>query len=183
MILRPGLCAPASQIDALADIAWRDYCETHQSPRTRKAGAGFTDPNFELSIEWLDARAALAAAAVQHADPIAPACVHLICAASRNDKTCRGEMAKTFRLTSIAQQTLETSGCAVDLLDLSLLTSEAHKVIYPCKAGVFTSMARCHGPCSCDPNHVLGQVNDWMNEIYPRWVAAHAMLIVTPVYW
>src|SRR5690606_17091446 len=33
------------------------------------------------------------------------------------------------------------------------------------------------------PNHALGQVNDWMNEIYPRWVAAHGILIVTPVHW
>jgi multimeric flavodoxin WrbA len=29
----------------------------------------------------------------------------------------------------------------------------------------------------------MGQVNDWMNEIYPRWVAAHGIIIVTPVYW
>ena len=28
-----------------------------------------------------------------------------------------------------------------------------------------------------------GQVGDWMNEIYPRWVAAHGILIVTPVHW
>jgi multimeric flavodoxin WrbA len=29
----------------------------------------------------------------------------------------------------------------------------------------------------------MGQVNDWMNEIYPRWVAAHGVMIVSPVYW
>ena len=29
----------------------------------------------------------------------------------------------------------------------------------------------------------MGQVNDWMNEIYPRWVAAHGVMIVTPVHW
>jgi multimeric flavodoxin WrbA len=29
----------------------------------------------------------------------------------------------------------------------------------------------------------MGQVQDWMNEIYPRWVAAHGILIITPVYW
>jgi multimeric flavodoxin WrbA len=29
----------------------------------------------------------------------------------------------------------------------------------------------------------MGQVNDWMNELYPRWVAAHGVMIVTPVYW
>ncbi|MDT1862696.1 flavodoxin family protein, partial [Acinetobacter baumannii] len=26
-------------------------------------------------------------------------------------------------------------------------------------------------------------VNDWMNEIYERWVLAHGVIIVTPVYW
>ena len=29
----------------------------------------------------------------------------------------------------------------------------------------------------------MGQVQDWMSEIYPRWVAAHGIMIVTPVYW
>ena len=29
----------------------------------------------------------------------------------------------------------------------------------------------------------MGQVNDWMHELYPRWVAAHGVMIVTPVYW
>ena len=29
----------------------------------------------------------------------------------------------------------------------------------------------------------MGQVIDWMNELYPRWVAAHGVMIVTPVYW
>jgi multimeric flavodoxin WrbA len=29
----------------------------------------------------------------------------------------------------------------------------------------------------------MGQVHDWMNEIYPRWVAAHGIMLVTPVHW
>jgi multimeric flavodoxin WrbA len=29
----------------------------------------------------------------------------------------------------------------------------------------------------------LGQVNDWMNGIYPMWVAAHGIMIVSPVHW
>jgi multimeric flavodoxin WrbA len=44
-------------------------------------------------------------------------------------------------------------------------------------------MPLCHWPCTCYPNHALGQANDWMNEIYPRWVAAHGIMIITPVYW
>lgn len=29
----------------------------------------------------------------------------------------------------------------------------------------------------------MGQTQDWMNEIYPMWVAAHGVLIITPVNW
>jgi hypothetical protein len=75
-------------------------------------------------------------------------------------------------------------GCApgieVDLLDLSLLTSDYGRHIHPCKACVSTAMPLCHWPCSCYPNHALNQVNDWMGEIYERWAAAHGVLIVTP---
>ena len=44
-------------------------------------------------------------------------------------------------------------------------------------------MPLCHWPCSCYPNHALGQVDDWMNDLYPRWVRAHGIMILTPVYW
>jgi multimeric flavodoxin WrbA len=44
-------------------------------------------------------------------------------------------------------------------------------------------MPLCHWPCSCYPNHANGQVGDWMNDIYPRWAAAHGVMIVTPVHW
>jgi multimeric flavodoxin WrbA len=71
----------------------------------------------------------------------------------------------------------------VDRLDLSLLISDYARKIHPCKACVSTAMPLCHWPCSCYPNHALGQVNDWMAEIYERFVAAHGVMIVTPVYW
>jgi multimeric flavodoxin WrbA len=48
---------------------------------------------------------------------------------------------------------------------------------------VSTAMPLCHWPCSCYPNHSLGQVNDWMAEIYPKWSAAHGVMIITPVNW
>ena len=72
---------------------------------------------------------------------------------------------------------------AVDLLDLSLLTSEYGRHIHPCKGCVSTAMPLCHWPCSCYPNHALNQTNDWMAEIYERWTAAHGVVIATPVYW
>jgi multimeric flavodoxin WrbA len=69
----------------------------------------------------------------------------------------------------------------VTVLDLSRLASEYGRHIHPCKACFSTTAALCHWPCSCYPNYSLGQTQDWMNEIYPLWVAAHSIMIVTPV--
>jgi multimeric flavodoxin WrbA len=108
----------------------------------------------------------------------------LINGSPRTDETCPGEMSKTFRLAMIARECMEGSaGFEVDFLDLSNLVSEYGRQIYPCKACVSTAMLLCHWPCSCYPNHYLGQVNEWMNELYPRWVAAHGIMIITPVHW
>ena len=149
-----------------------------------RPGRGFADPDYELSVEWLAARAAHrgrgAAPARSRGAPRACSC---ICGSPRNDETCPGEMSKTFRLSELAREIVEAAGVEVDLLDLSRLTSEYGRVIHPCKGCVSTAMPLCHWPCSCYPNHALGQVNDWMNEIYPRWVAAHGVMIVTPVHW
>jgi multimeric flavodoxin WrbA len=92
-------------------------------------------------------------------------------------------VSKTFRLTKIARKVFEDARFDVDTLDLSLLTSEYGKRIYPCKGCVATAMPLCHWPCSCYPNHALGQTCDWMGEIYERWTAAHGVVILTPVYW
>jgi multimeric flavodoxin WrbA len=173
-----------AEVDKVIDIAWRIYRESHKSPRTRAAGPGFADPEMELSVQWLATRAAIAAAQRQHDDPNAKSRALLICASARNDQTCPGEMSKTYRLCSTARGVLSSvSDFAVDFLDLSRLTAEYGRVIYPCKGCVSTAMPLCHWPCSCYPNHGLGQVQDWMGEIYPLWVAAHAVMIVTPVYW
>lgn len=179
----PAFGADAVAIDKLMNVAWQNYCEYHKSPRKQKAGTEFADPEFELAEEWLAARERIRQAEQQQRNPASPSRVLLICAASRNDKTCPGEMSKTFRLTQIARDIFEAQNAQVDLLDLSALTSEFGRVIYPCKACVSTAMPLCHWPCSCYPNHALGQVDDWMNDIYPRWVTAHGVMIVTPVYW
>ena len=92
-------------------------------------------------------------------------------------------MSKTFRLTKIARDTLAEQGIDTDLLDLSWLTSDYARQIHPCKGCLSTAMPLCHWPCSCYPNHALGQINDWMAEIYERWVSAHGVLLLTPTYW
>jgi multimeric flavodoxin WrbA len=172
--------------DALAkveEVAWDNYAGSHKAPLTEKAGAGFADPDYDLSVEWKTTRARLIAAEAKQKDPATPSQVLLVCGAARNDGTCPGEISKTFRMTQIAKQVLEGESVAVDVLDLSWLTSDYDLHIHPCKGCVSTAMPLCHWPCSCYPNHGLRQTNDWMNEIYEKWTAAHAIIILTPVYW
>ncbi|HZV65168.1 MAG TPA: flavodoxin family protein, partial [Telluria sp.] len=88
-----------------------------------------------------------------------------------------------WRMSQWAREELEAAGVEVDLLDLSLIISDYDRHIHPCKGCVSTAMPLCHWPCSCYPNHALHQTSDWMAEIYEKWVAAHGILIVTPVYW
>ena len=174
----------AAHLDALIDVAWDAYHEYRKSPRTRRAGKGFADPDFELATEWLAARDAVRDAERRHKRRGGRSRILVINGSARSDQTCPGEMSKTWRLVQIAARAIESQrGFEVDLLDLSRLTAEYGRVIYPCKACVSTAMPLCNWPCSCYPNHALGQVNDWMAEIYPRWVAAHGVLIATPVNW
>jgi multimeric flavodoxin WrbA len=172
-----------AELDKLAAVAWDGYDQYRKSPRKRKAGPGFADPEFELPIEWLETRAAIQQAEREHRDASKPDRFLVICASSRHDETCPGEMSKTFRLATLAREWLAAHHGHVDFLDLSHLTAQFGRYILPCKACVSTAMPLCHWPCSCYPNFAMGQTNDWMNELYPRFVAAHGIMIVTPVHW
>jgi multimeric flavodoxin WrbA len=179
----PDFTAIEPQIADVVNVAWKAYDEYHKSPRRRKAGPGFANPEVELPIEWLETREKIQQAEQEQKDPNRPGRVLLVSGAARHDQTCPGEMSKTFRLASQGREEIEAAGLQCDFLDLSLLTAQYGKQILPCKACVSTAMPLCHWPCSCYPNHAMGQVNDWMNELYPRWAAAHGVMIVTPVYW
>jgi multimeric flavodoxin WrbA len=171
------------QLADVIDVAWKAYTDYHKSPRHRKAGPGFANPDHELPIEWLDTHDRIQQAEREQRDASRPGRVLLVCGAARHDQTCPGEMSKSFRLASLAREEIERAGLQCDFLDLSVLTAEYGRKILPCKACVSTAMPLCHWPCSCYPNHAMGQTGDWMNELYPRWVAAHGVMIVTPVYW
>lgn len=179
----PAFDSLSREITAIIDAAWDAYDNSRKSPRTRKAGPGFADPDYDLAIDWLNAREAIQAAQRRHDDPNETPRILIINGSSRSENTCPGEMSKTWRLVKLAQPVFEQQGFAVDILDLSRLTSEFGRVIHPCKTCVSTAMPLCHWPCSCYPNYSLGQLDDWMNEIYPLWVAAHGIMIVTPVNW
>jgi multimeric flavodoxin WrbA len=180
----PEFDALAPELDTIIAIAWKAYDEYHKSPRKRRAGEGFADPDYELPVEWLETRKAIQDAERRQKDPNAPSRVLLINGSARNDQTCPGEVSKTWRLLTIAREIAEQErGFEVDVLDLSRLTAEYGRVIYPCKACVSTAQPLCHWPCSCYPNHAIGQSGDWMNEIYPKWAAAHGVMILCPVNW
>ena len=165
------------------EVAWQAYVDGSKPAGTQKAGPGFADPDYDMSVEWRETRDRLLAAEKVQKDPATRSRVLLICGSDRNDGTCPGEMSKTFRLTGIAKEILEADGIEVDVLDLSRLTSDYDRHIHPCKGCVSTAMPLCHWPCSCYPHHGLRQTNDWMADIYEQWVAAHAVIMLTPVYW
>ena len=179
----PAFAAESAALDRLEAIAWQAYSEGRKAPLTRKAGPGYADPDYDLSIDWLEAKERIDRAAKVWADPATRSRVLVICGSARNDGTCPGEISKSFRLSGLVSEEVEKAGMDVDLLDLSLLTSEYGRHIHPCKGCVSTAMPLCHWPCSCYPNHALNQTNDWMAEIYERWTAAHGVVIVTPVHW
>lgn len=180
----PAFDSVRDELQRVIEIAWDSYSEYRKSPRTRKAGRGFQDPDFELPVEWLETRRQILRAEQRQRSPRSRSRILLICGAARHDQTCPGEMSKTFRLAQLARQEIEkTPRFECDLLDLSMLTAQYGRQILPCKACVSTAMPLCHWPCSCYPNHAMGQTSDWMNEIYPRWAAAHGVMIVCPVYW
>ena len=179
----PAFAPEKEALARIEQIAWLAYKDERKSPVTRPAGPGHADPDYELSVDWLAAHDAIAAAQAAHADPASQSRVLMVIGSARNDGSCPGEISKSFRLARWMAEELQGQGMAVDTLDLSLTTSEYGRRIFPCKGCVSTAMPLCHWPCSCYPNHSLGQTGDWMNEIYPRWVAAHAIVIVSPVYW
>ncbi len=179
----PAFKAEEPALSRVEQIAWEAYQEGRKAPSTRKAGPGYADPDYDLSVDWLAAKERIEKAQAAWKKPASPSRVLLICGSARNDGTCPGEISKTWRMLQWAEETLKQSQLETDVLDLSWLTSSYHLHIHPCKGCVATAMPLCHWPCSCYPNHAQGQTSDWMNEIYERWAAAHAVIIFTPVYW
>jgi multimeric flavodoxin WrbA len=180
----PAFDAVKSELDKVCELAWDGYIKYRKSPRTQAAGPEFSQPDFQLPVEWLQTRKSIRDAELKQKNPASRSRVLIVSGATRSEHTCPGEVSKTRRLADHAAKAIEAhAGFEVDLLDVSHLADEPWKVIHPCKACVSTAMPLCHWPCSCYPNHAMGQTNDWMAEIYPRWVAAHGVFVVCPVHW
>lgn len=172
-----------AELDTIAAAAWDGYIKYRKSPRTRPAGKGFADPAYELPDDWRAAAEAVAKAQREQEDSALPPCILIVNGSSRSEHTCPGEMSKSWRLTEIAAEVCGTDGVKVEILNLSRLAAEYGAQIHPCKACFSTSPALCHWPCSCYPNYALGQTQDLMNSIYPLWVRAHGIMLITPVNW
>ena len=179
----PAFQAESESLARLEAIAWDAYEHGRKAPITEKAGAGYADPDYDMSVEWKDTHDRLQRAAHIQRQPDTRSRVLVIIGAARNDGTCPGEVSKTWRLAGIVRDEIESAGMQADMLDLSRLTSEYQYLIHPCKGCVSTAMPLCHWPCSCYPNHSLGQDNDAMDGIYEQWVAAHGVVLVAPTYW
>jgi multimeric flavodoxin WrbA len=180
----PAFAPLQAEIAKIVDAAWDGYDNSRKAPRTHPAGPGYADPKYDLSDEWRSAREAVRAAERRQKSSASKSRILLINGSPRSDQTCPGEISKSFRLMEIAEEVITRErGFEVERLDLNRQTSDFGIQIHPCKGCVSTAMPLCHWPCSCYPNHSLGQTNDWMNAIYPMWAAAHGVMIVTPVHW
>ena len=180
----PAFESVTAELEKVFEKAWDGYHVYRKWPRVVPAGPGFKDPTYGLPPEWLETRARIAEAETRQKDPASPSRILIVNGSTRSEHTCPGEISKTRRLAQHARAIVEAlPNHEVDFLDLSTLADEPWKVIHPCKACVSTAQPLCHWPCTCYPNHALGQTNDWMAEIYPRWSAAHGVFILCPVHW
>ena len=178
----PLFSTVAQELRAIVATAWDAYNGSRKAPRTRKAGPEFADPDYDLAVDWSETRDAIRAAEQKYHTQPSPR-ILLINGSPRNEHTCPGEISKSLRLLDLAREELSASGVEVEILDLSRLASEYGRNIRPCKGCFSTASPLCHWPCSCYPNYALGQTQDWMNAIYPMWVVAQGVMIVTPVHW
>src|SRR5882757_209103 len=68
----PAFGPLAPELERVAAAAWDAYDNHRKSPHTRRAGREFADPEYELSVDWLAARAAIRDAERRHADRSRP---------------------------------------------------------------------------------------------------------------
>ena len=118
-------------LDRIAGSAFKNYDEGRKSPNSRKAGAGYADPDYELADDWRAAKEAIDQAQAEHNDPGQPPCILIVNGSSRSEHTCPGEMSKSWRLTEIAREICEADGMKVRILNLSRLAAEYGAHIHP----------------------------------------------------
>jgi len=61
----PAFAELSRELDQVAAAAWDAYAHSRKAPRTHKAGSEFADPQYELSVDWLAARAGMTSARIR----------------------------------------------------------------------------------------------------------------------
>src|SRR5205823_6116653 len=106
----PAFASLAGELERVADVAWDAYSNNRKSPRTRKAGPEFADPDYELSEDWLATREAIIAAQRRHDDSASAPRILIVNGSSRSEHSCPGEMSKSYRLVEIAAEIFRAAG-------------------------------------------------------------------------
>ncbi|MNR27012.1 hypothetical protein D3C85_1442620 [compost metagenome] len=73
-----------------------------KAPFTVRAGDGYADPEYPLSVEWKATRDALEQAERRQKDPASLSRVLVVIGSSRNDGSCPNEISKSWRLARLA---------------------------------------------------------------------------------
>jgi hypothetical protein len=85
----PAFSSLQAQLNKMADAAWDGYSHSRKSPRTRRAGEGYADPDYQLAHAWINAADAVHAALRAHRDDPEYR-ILLINASPRSEHTCPG---------------------------------------------------------------------------------------------
>jgi hypothetical protein len=80
----PAFAGKKALIDELMELAWDGYQKERKSPVTQKAGAGFSDPDYDLSVDWLTTRNSIHDAQAQHDNVASASRVLLVCGADKD---------------------------------------------------------------------------------------------------
>ena len=180
----PAFDSVKAELEKICEISWDGYIKYRKSPRSQAAGAEFSDPAVQAAGRVAADTPGNQGCRTKQKDSKTQSRILIVSGSTRSEHSCPGEVSKTRRLAGHAAQDARGArrvrGRPARALAPRRRAVEGDP---PCKACVSTSMALCHWPCSCYPNHAMGQTNDWMAEIYPRWVAAHGVFMLCPVHW
>lgn len=121
----PGFAELSPELERVTNAAWEAYSKGRKAPRTRKAGPQYANFDYDLSIDWIHARESIHQAQRQYEDLQRPPRVLLINGSPRSERTCPGEMSKSYHLLEIAREIFAAaSSVTIEELDLSRLSSE-----------------------------------------------------------
>src|SRR6202165_6138304 len=79
------------------DVAWKAYKDGRKAPVTQKAGKGYADPEYDLSVEWSGTRARLKSADAKRRKPGTRSRVLLIIGSARKARTPPRGRSQTLR--------------------------------------------------------------------------------------